>query len=204
LNNGIKLIDFITSVQKKFNLIIYPSKIKPNQFIIETFNTWYKTGKVKSFDNYIDLNKNIEVISANNLAVNKLTFGDKLDQDYISQQFAKGANREYGKSYYIDTTNYFSQGEYKVETGFASSPLIYLQGTGLSGSVANINPPPPGTDCSSYTVVTNQYNYGYVSYYDCTGVYQTMYLEPNIEFNFCAQTNTPFGQMLIIYNGDCN
>jgi hypothetical protein len=202
LNNGIKLIDFVTSIQKKFNLVMYPNKTKPNQFIVETFNDWYKKGKVKSFDNFIDLNKDIEVIPANNLAVNKLTFGDKLDGDYVSQQFAKGANREYGKSYYIDKTNYFSQGEYKVETTFASSPLIYLQGTGLSGSVTGINP--DAGPCSSYTAVTNQYSYGYISYYDCTGVYQTMYMEANIEFTFCAQTNTATGPMIIIYNGDCN
>lgn len=201
LNNGIKLIDFITSVQKKFNLVMYPSKTKPKQFIVETFNDWYKRGKVVSFDNYIDLNKSIEAIPANNLAVNKLTFGDKLDNDYISQQFAKGANREYGKSYYIDTTNYYSQGEYKVETGFASSPLIYLQGTGISGSVAGITPNPGA--CSSYTALTNQYNYGYITYYDCNGVYQSMYLQANIEFNFCAQTNTANGPMFITYNGEC-
>ena len=202
LNNGIKLIDFVTAVQKKFNLVMYPNKTKPNQFIVETFNDWYKKGKVKSFDNFIDLNKDIEVIPANNLAVNKLTFGDRLDQDYISQQFSKGANREYGKSYYIDTTNYFSQGEYKVETTFASSPLIYLQGTGLSGSVAGITGS-AGT-CASYTALTNQYNYGYLSYYDCNGVYQTTYLQANIEFNFCADIGTASGPMLIINNGDCN
>jgi len=203
LNNGIKLIDFVTAVQKKFNLVMYPNKTKPNQFIVETFNDWYKKGKVKSFDNFIDLNKNIEAIPANNLAVNKLMFGDKLDNDYISQQFAKGANREYGKSYYIDTTNYFSQGEYKVETVFASSPLIYLQGTGLSGSVAGIAP--DAGPCSSYTAVTNQYNSGYISYIDCTGVYQTQYLAANIEFNFCAQTGTQNGGgIIILYNGDCN
>jgi hypothetical protein len=202
LNNGIKLIDFVTSVQKKFNLVMYPNKNKPNQFIVETFNDWYKTGKIKLFDNFIDLNKDIEVIPANNLAVNKLTFGDKLDGDYVSQQFAKGANREYGKSYYIDKTNYFSQGEYKVETGFASSPLIYLQGTGLSGSVTGISP--DAGPCSSYTAITTEFSSGYLNYYDCNGVYQTQYLSSNVQFNFCAKTGTPNGIMFIIYNGDCN
>ena len=202
LNNGIKLIDFITSVQKKFNLVMYPNKTKPNQFIVETFNDWYKKGKVKSFDNFIDLNKNIEAIPANNLAVNKLTFGDRLDGDYVSQQFSKGANRDYGKSYYIDTTNYFSQGEYKVETGFASSPLIYLQGTGLSGSVTGISP--NAGPCSSYTAITTIFSAGYVNYYDCNGIYQTQYLPANTQFNFCAKTGTPNGAMFINYNGDCN
>jgi hypothetical protein len=135
---GIKQIDFILGLQKKFNLVIYPDRTKLNQFIIETFNDWYKRGKVKDFNRYINLDKNIEVIPANNLAVNKLNFGDTLDQDYISQQFAKAANREYGKQYYVDTTNFYSQGEYNVKTTFASDPLIRMPGTGLSGSVGGI------------------------------------------------------------------
>lgn len=132
---GIKLVDFITGIQKKFNLVIYPNKNKPNEFIVETFNNWYNKGEVKDFNKYINLDNNIEVIPANNLAVNKLNFGDTLDQDYVSQQFAKGANREFGKLYYTDTTNYYSQGELNVKTTFASSPLIRIAGTGLSGSV---------------------------------------------------------------------
>jgi hypothetical protein len=139
---GIKQIDFILGLQKKFNLVIYPNNTKPNEFIIETFNEWYKRGEVKDFNQYINLDDKIEVIPANNLAVNKLNFGDTLDQDYISQQFSKAANREYGKTYYIDTTNFYSQGTFEVKTTFASDPLIRIAGTGLSGSVSNINPTP--------------------------------------------------------------
>ncbi|CAB4215647.1 hypothetical protein UFOVP1475_37 [uncultured Caudovirales phage] len=135
---GIKLIDFLVGIQRKYHLVIYPDRTKQNHFIVETFNNWYRGGAVKSFDNFIDLDKKIEVIPANNLAPNKVTFGDKLDGDYLSQQFSKLANREFGKSYYVDTTNFFSQGEYKVETTFASTPLSYLEGTGLSGSVGGI------------------------------------------------------------------
>ena len=139
--NGIKQIDFITGLQKKYNLVIYPNKTKANQFIIETFNNWYNKGQVIDFNQYINLDDNIEVIPANNLAVNELTFGDTLDQDYISQQFSKEANREYGKIYYTDTTNFFSQGKFEVKTTFASDPLLRIPGTGLSGSVSGINPP---------------------------------------------------------------
>jgi hypothetical protein len=132
--NGIRKVDFITSIQKKFNLVIYPSKTQRSEFIVETFNEWYKRGELKDFNKYINLNEKIEVIPANNLAVSELNFGDTLDRDYISQQFNNLANREYGKTYYVDTENFFSQGKYEVKTGLASSPLIYLQGTGVSGS----------------------------------------------------------------------
>ena len=134
--SGIKQIDFITSLQRKFNLVIYPNKLKPREFIVETFNSWYKRGEIKDFNQYINLDDKIEVIPANNLAVNELNFGDTLDGDYISQQFSKAANREYGKTYYVDKENFFSQGKFEVKTGFASSPLIYLNGTGVSGSVS--------------------------------------------------------------------
>jgi hypothetical protein len=139
--SGIKLIDFIKGVQKKFNLVIYPSKTKRNEFVVETFNTWYKAGEIKDFNRYINLDEKIEVIPANNLAVNELNFGDTLDQDYVSQQFSKAANREYGKQYYVDQENFFSQGKFEVKTTLASSPLLRIAGTGLSGSVQGVNPP---------------------------------------------------------------
>jgi hypothetical protein len=138
--SGIKLVDFISGIQKKFNLVIYPNNTKPNEFIIETFNNWYNKGQVKDFNKYINLDERLEFIPANNFAVNKLNFGDTLDQDYISQQFAKGANREYGKIYYTDTTNFYSQGSFDVKTTFASDPLVRIAGTGLSGSVGGLNP----------------------------------------------------------------
>ena len=138
--SGIKLVDWIKGIQKKFNLIIYPDRNNTNSLIVETFNNWYNKGEFKDFNKYINLNSKIEVISANNLAVNKLNFGDALDTDYISQQFAKAANREYGQSYFVDNNNFFSQGEFLVKTTFASDPLVYIAGTGLSGSVSGLDP----------------------------------------------------------------
>lgn len=139
--NGIKLVDFIRGLQKKFNLVIYPDNTKQNHFKIETFNNWYNKGEVKDFNKYINLDEIIEVIPSNNLAVNKLEFGDLIGNDYIAQQFSKLNTREFGKTYYTDTQNYFSQGEFKVETTFSNTPLSYVPGTGLSGSAEGITPP---------------------------------------------------------------
>ena len=136
--SGIKLVDFIKALQKKFNLVFYPNNKIQGQFILETFNDWYKRGVVKDFNKYINLDTKIQVTPANNLAVNKLTFGDTLDGDYLSQQFSKANSRPYGDAYFIDTTNFFSQGEFKVQSGFASTPLGYIAGTGQSGSATFI------------------------------------------------------------------
>jgi hypothetical protein len=131
---GIKKIDFITGLQKKFNLVMYPSKIKRNEFIVEAYQKWYKEGIQWDFNQYANLDKPIEIIPANNFAVNELNFGDTLDNDYVSQQFSKQENREYGKTYYVDTENFFSQGTLEVKSSFASSPIVYLGNTGVSGS----------------------------------------------------------------------
>jgi hypothetical protein len=140
--NGIKQIDFLTSLQKKYNLVMYPSKTARNEFIVEPFNQWYSKGRRWDFNKYANLDEKIEVIPANNLAVNELNFGDILDQDYISQQFSKEANREFGKAYYTDTENFFSQGKFEVKTAVASTQLLQIAGTGVSGSVEGINPTP--------------------------------------------------------------
>ena len=131
--NGITLLDFLASVQKKFNLQIYPSKTKPRHFIIETFNNWYKQGNVKNFDKYMDLNRTISVTPANNLGVREVEFGDTLDQDFLTQNFKKQNNREFGKSYFRDTQNFFSDGKLQVETGLGVSPLRYVVGSGTEG-----------------------------------------------------------------------
>jgi hypothetical protein len=187
---GIKQIDFILGLQKKFNLVIYANKTRLNEFIIETFNEWYNRGEVKDFNKYINLNEKIEVIPANNLAVNKLNFGDTLDTDYISQQFSKAANREYGKQYYVDTTNFYSQGEYNVKTTFASDPLIRIAGTGLSGSVSGIT---PSYNCFNYTNVSIPV-FQTMNWVDCSGVAQSMYIPAFSVFNLgCGRAGSHSG-----------
>jgi hypothetical protein len=198
---GIKQIDFLTSIQKKFNLVMYPSKTVRNQFIVETFNNWYNTGRRWDFNKYVNLNDKIEVIPANNLAVNELNFGDTLDNDYISQQFSKGANREYGKSYYVDQENFFSQGKFEVKTSVASTPLLYLTGTGLSGSVEGINPQP--IICSQYYCSAFNGNPGYINYIDCNGYFQSFYLDYGYDATICAQEGSVTGIPDIALNGLC-
>ena len=136
---GIKQVDFIRGIQKKFNLVIYPSKTRPKHFIVETWKSWYKRAGITSFNNYINVNKKIEVIPANNLAVKVLQFGDTLGKDFLAQDFEKAQNRDYGTQYYVDNQNFFSQGELKVESTFSTSPLRYLPGTGPTGSIGLVS-----------------------------------------------------------------
>ena len=183
---GIKCIDFIKGIQKKYNLVIYPSKTKPRTFIVETFNDWYKTGEIRDFNKYINVKNKISVTPANNLAVNQLNFQDKLDNDYISQQFKKKNNRDYGKQYYQDTTNFFSQGKFEVETTFSSSPLRYINGTGITGSAVQ-------NDCYEYEFLCPSGISGDTcdySYINCDGIYTFGAIPPDSNITICALAGT--------------
>ena len=172
---GITTLSWLQGIQKKYNLQIYPSKTKPRHFIIKQFNEWYKEGRTVSFDRFIDLNKKIKVTPANNLGVKNLEFGDTLDLDFISQNFNRTNNREYSKTYYTDTSNFFSQGSFKVETTFSSTPLRYIGGSGAIGTGAGTQGTPfygyPGsattTACGSYP--SFQYYHDGVGTYPDTG-----------------------------------
>jgi hypothetical protein len=146
--SGIKLIDFIRGIQKKFNLVMYEDKAVPNQFKIETFNTWYKQGEYKDFNRYINLNEKIEFIPASSLAVNKLNFTDTQDTDYVSTIWQRTYNRTFGQAILINTGSYFSQGEFEVKSTLAAGQIALVPGSVFSGSYL------PGT-CNTY-----QINYG--------------------------------------------
>ena len=135
--NGITCLDFIKALQKKFNLVITPDRQNYNNFKIETFNDWYKGGTVKDLTQFIRTDKPINVIPANNLAVNEIEFSDTLGKDYLARNFNDFENRPYGSSFYLDNENRFSQGKIDVKPITAASPLRYIPGTGeVGGSTA--------------------------------------------------------------------
>ena len=130
---GITCLDFLKGLQKKYNLVITPSKTQVNQFEIETFNNWYKSGEVVDLTQFIKMDKTLKVTPANNLAVNELQFTDEAGKDYLAKNFNDLNNRIYGSSTFVDNSNQFSQGKIDVTSKFSSSPLRYIEGSGGTG-----------------------------------------------------------------------
>ena len=152
--SGITCLDFIKGLQRKFNLVITPSRTNVNQFEIETFNDWYKSGNTKDLTQFIKMDKTLKVTPANTLAVNELEFTDTLGKDYLARNFNDINNRIYGASIYRDTSNQFSQGKISVEPVFSSSPLRYIEGTGGTGG----STPPGGTAYPHAVIYNNSYS----------------------------------------------
>jgi hypothetical protein len=184
--SGIKVMDFIRGVQKKFNLVIYPDKLNPNQFVVETFNNWYKQGTIKDFNKYINVKDKISFTPANQLGYNKIRFSDADDTDYISTLFKRTNNRVYGESNFYDSGSYYSQGSLDVTTTLAQGPLGQVPGSGYTGSVASV-----ATSCTTYKFTWEGGRGGSTVYYtNCAGSPATA----SVNFTFlptatvCART----------------
>jgi hypothetical protein len=182
--SGITCLDFIKGLQKKFNLIITPSKTNVNQFEIETFNTWYKSGNTKDLTQFIKMDKTLKVTPANNLAVNELQFSYTLGKDYLARNFNELNLRIYGGSTYRDTTNQFSQGKIDIMPVFSSSPLRYIEGTGGTGTGAPTTGYPHAIiyNQSSYYICNNGIFTGvaYTNTSSALAVNQVLYWDSNL------------------------
>ena len=184
--NGVTCLDFLKGIQKKYNLVIYPSKKDASLIIIEPFVNWYNKGEVVDLTDMIRTDKPFTVIPANNLAVNELEFGDSTGKDYFSKLFTEQNNRTYGTSYFIDSDNQFSQGKIDVKTTLSSSPLRYINGSGGTGGTT-----PPITSYPINIYYNNNaddmcnfnrfYTTAYITRNDVEiEIYDTIYLDANL------------------------
>jgi hypothetical protein len=187
--SGIRVIDFIRSIQKKFNLIIYPDKQNPNQFVVETFNNWYKQGTIKDFNKYINLQDKIEFTPANQLGYRQVRYSDKEDTDYVTTLFKRTNNRVFGESNFYDSGSYYSQGKLDVTSDvIGNGPLTLVEGSVYTGSVAT------SQQCVTYR--TTNYSLPPLlttivfSYTNCAGSTVSQTLNPQQTADVCARPDT--------------
>ena len=94
--NDYKQIDFITSVNKYFNLIVVPNPDKPNDLIIEPIVDYVGKGPVLDWTTKIDFNQLQSMYPTTVLLNGTLEYEFKLDQDYANQDFKGQTNRIFG------------------------------------------------------------------------------------------------------------
>jgi len=170
--SGITCLDFIKSLQKKYNLIISPDKQNVNNFKIETFNNWYKQGDTIDLTKFIKIDSTISVIPANTLAVNELEFGDTLGKDYLAKNFNDLENRNYGSTFFLDNENRFSQGKIDIKPITSASPLRLISGTGdLGGSTPPTSYSHDITYNNSSTTICNDGFFSGTAYTSTSGAF---------------------------------
>jgi hypothetical protein len=127
-----KQIDFITSIQKMFNLAFVPDRTLPNTLRIEPLVEYIGSGNTLDWTEKLDLSKDITYYPTTDLQKAKFTFTYTEDSDYYNN-FYKDNGHIFG-SYEVtendfEVINEFATGEEKVELAFAPTPSRAVENT---------------------------------------------------------------------------
>jgi len=127
-----KQIDFITSIQKMFNLVFVADKTLPNTLRIEPMVEYIASGNTLDWSQKLDLSKDIMYSPTTDLQKAKFTFTYTEDGDYFNSVY-KDNGRTYGRYQVTESDfeviNEFATGEEKVELAFASTPSAPVPNT---------------------------------------------------------------------------
>jgi hypothetical protein len=129
-----KQIDFITSIQKMFNLVFVADKTLPNTLRIEPMVEYIASGNTLDWSQKLDLSKDIMYSPTTDLQKSKFSFTYTEDGDYFNSVY-KDNGRIYGR-YEVtendfEVINEFATGEEKVELAFASTPSAPVENTNV-------------------------------------------------------------------------
>jgi hypothetical protein len=133
LPKQIKRKDFMLSIIKMFNLVVYPSKDEPKTLVIETRNSFYKNGVIKDWSNKVDLNTPIEITVLGDTSAKKTILKYKDDKDYYNTDYTTRTKLGYGEYQYI-TSNEMVTGEKKIEVIFSPTPIVAIPKSTNPGS----------------------------------------------------------------------
>jgi hypothetical protein len=120
-----KQIDFITSVNKFFNLVVIPDPIKPNTLIVEPIIDYIGKGRILDWTSKIDWDSAITVSPTSNLLNGTLNFNFRLDQDYGNQQFNIANNKVFG-TYQLQLNQDYKDNNINFDTMFGAQTDIAL------------------------------------------------------------------------------
>jgi len=127
-----KQIDFITSIQKMFNLVFVADKTLPNTLRIEPMVEYIASGNTLDWSQKLDLSKDIMYSPTTDLQKAKFSFTYTSDSDFYNSVYTDNG-RTYGRYEVTESDfeviNEFATGEEKVELAFASTPSAPVENT---------------------------------------------------------------------------
>ena len=122
----VKAIDFVTSLAKKFNLVIIPDELQPTHLYIEPYVDWIKDGGNLDWTDKLDTSKDIQLKPTTDLQAKSLLFTDAQSEDFMNANFEISAGRRYGSQYVDNTSNDFGKSKDEISTIFKPTISTYI------------------------------------------------------------------------------
>ena len=124
-----KQIDFISGLQKMFNLVFIPDRNNSKHLEVEPFNDYIASGSQKDWTNKIDLSKDLTIAPTTDLQARQYDWTHSNGKDLINDIVFKNASRVYGRYRVDDPENDFASGNKEIKTPFAPHVASYIPGT---------------------------------------------------------------------------
>ena len=124
-----KQIDFLSGLQKMFNLVFIPDRNNQKHLYIEPFGYYISGGTKKDWTNKIDLSKDITIQPTTDLQSRKYDWTHSEGKDFVNELVFKNASRVYGRYRVDDPENDFASGINEIRTPFAPHVVSYIPGT---------------------------------------------------------------------------
>ena len=109
IDQNIKQIDILSSIAKKFNLVLIPDPNNGYNIRIEPYDFYIGTGQIHNWSDKISYDKGFTVEPALNYIESELKFTDQDDNDEGNKLFKESNNRIYGQNIYYGPTSFKSQ-----------------------------------------------------------------------------------------------
>ena len=107
LDPTIKQIDFLSSIFKKFNLVIVADKTNPKTMIIEPYQYWIGSGEIHNWTDKISYDKGFKIEPTWNYIDSTMIFKDSDDGDYGNTVYKQqNLLRNYGQNNVYNPTNF--------------------------------------------------------------------------------------------------
>ena len=111
--------DYLTSLQKLYNLVFIPDANKPGHFHIETFEDYMSSGDTKDWSSKVDYGKDVVLKPTTDLQAAQYRWTYASGKDFVTKTVEDSLGRVYGEYEVTDTGNEFATGENIVQGKFA-------------------------------------------------------------------------------------
>lgn len=112
----IKQIEFLSSLQAMFNLVIVPDKNNPKILNIEPFQDYIASGTDKDWTDKIDYTKDVVIKPTTDIQKSKYMYSHAEGQDFVNKAIKDQMDRVYGTKKIEDEQNDYAKGEQTIKT----------------------------------------------------------------------------------------
>lgn len=128
----IKQKDYLSGIQKMFNLVFVPDENDSTKILIEPFQDYKGTGNTLDWTNLIDYDKSVKIEPTTSIQKRDYEWTYSEDKDIANQFYKDNADRIYGRYLIEDTENDFATGKETIKNPFGAYPCSYINGSSVT------------------------------------------------------------------------